>query len=148
MVDVGAAAAQAAELIGRVSRIVRLFTLLGIAVGLLITVSSVLATRRARVREAVYYRMLGARSGFVLRVFALEGLLVGLASGSLALVFAQAITWGVLTWKLDLRWEPFWGGSLAAVAALVLITVAAGLAASLPVLRRRPADYLRSAEDV
>jgi putative ABC transport system permease protein len=147
VVDVGAAAAQLAGVVGRLSRIVRLFTLLGIAAGLLIVVSSVLATRRARVREAVYFRMLGARSGFVLRVFAYEGLLVGLASGLLALGFAEAITWAIATWKLELRWEPFLGASLAAVAALTLLTVAVGLAASLPVLRRRPAEYLRGAED-
>jgi putative ABC transport system permease protein len=147
VIDVGATAAQAAALIGRVSRVVRLFTLLGIAAGLLITVSSVLATRRARLREAVYYRMLGAGSAFVLRVFALEGAIIGVGSGLLALVFAQAITWGIATWQLDLRWYPFWGESLAAVAAMALVTVAAGLAASLPVLRRKPADYLRNAEE-
>jgi len=144
VVDVGAAAAQAATVIGRVSRIIRAFTLLGIAAGLLITASSVLATRRARLLEAVHYRILGARSRFVLQVFTLEGALVGLASGCLALGFAQAITWGLATWRLNLRWHPFWLWSLAVVAATTIITIGVGLAASLPVLRRRPADYLRA----
>ncbi len=147
VIDVGATAAQAATLVGRVSRIIRFFTLLGIVAGLLITASSVLATRRERLREAVHYRILGARSGFVLRVFALEGTLIGLSSGLLALVFAQAITWGIGTWRLDLRWQPFWGASLSAVMVTTLITVGVGLAASLPALRRRPADYLRTSED-
>jgi putative ABC transport system permease protein len=147
VVDVGAAAAQAATLIGRISSIIRAFTLLGVVAGLLITASSVLATRRARLLEAVHYRILGASSRFVLLVFALEGALVGLASGVLALVFAQAITWGVATWRLNLRWHPFWVSSLAAVALTTLITVGVGLAASLPVLRRRPADFLRSVEE-
>ena len=147
VVDVGAAAAQAATLVGRISSIIRFFTLLGIVAGLLITASSVLATRRARLLEAVHYRILGARSRFVLQVFALEGALVGLASGLLALVFAQAITWGIATWRLNLRWHPFWASSVAVVALTTLITVGVGLAASLPVLRRRPADYLRGAED-
>ena len=100
--------------------------------------------------EAVHYRILGARSTssrFVLQVFALEGALVGLASGLLALVFAQAITWGIATWRLNLRWHPFWASSLAVVARRPSITVGVGLAASLPVLRRRPADFLRSADD-
>ncbi len=147
VVDIGAAAAQASTLIGRLSRIIRFFTLLGIAAGLLITASSVLATRRARLLEAVYYRMLGARSRFVLQVFVLEGAIVGLASGILALAFAQAITWGIATWRLNLRWHPFWASSLAVVAATILVIVAVGLAASLPVLRRRPADFLRSSPD-
>ncbi len=167
VVDVGAAAAQAATLVGRISSIIRLFTLLGIVAGLLITASSVLATRRARLLEAVHYRILGASSRFVLQVFALEGALVGLASGVLALAFAQAITWGIATWRLNLRWHPFWARALlavrltwrltcagtvwassaAVVALTTLVTVGVGLAVSLPVLRRRPADFLRSAED-
>lgn len=147
VVDVGAAAAQAAALLGRVSRIIRVFALLGIAAGLLIAASSVLATRRERQLEAVHYRILGAGSGFVLRVFALEGTLIGLSSGLLALAFAQAASWGLATWRLDLRWHPFWGSSLAAIALTTLITVGVGLAASLPVLRRRPADYLRGVDD-
>jgi putative ABC transport system permease protein len=147
VVDVGAAAAQAATLVGRISGIIRFFTLLGIVAGLLITASSVLATRRARLLEAVHYRILGARSRFVLQVFALEGALVGLASGLLALAFAQAITWGIATWRLNLRWHPFWASSVAVVALTTLITVGVGLAASLPVLRRRPADFLRSADE-
>ena len=77
-------------------------------------------------------------------VESLEGALVGSASGLLALVFAQAITWGIATWRLNLRWHPFWVSSLAVVAATTLITVGVGLAVSLPVLRRRPADYLRT----
>jgi len=147
VVDVGSAAAQAAALIGRITRIVRLFTLLGIVAGLLITASSVLATRRERLREAVHYRILGAGSGFVLKVFALEGALLGSASGLLALAFAQAITCGIATWRLKLPWHPFWVSSLAVVAATACITVGVGLAASLPVLRRRPAEYLRTGEE-
>ena len=92
IIDVGAAATQVAGVVGRLSRIIRSFTLLGIVAGLLITASSVLATRRDRLREAVQYRILGAGSRFVLLVFTLEGALVGLASGLLALVFSQAIT--------------------------------------------------------
>ncbi len=147
VVDVGATAAQVAALIDRISRIIRFFSLLGIVAGLLITASSVLATRRARLLEAVHYRILGARSRFVLQVFALEGALVGLASGLLALVFAQMITWGIATRRLNLSWHPFWASSLAVVAATTIITLGVGLAASLPVLRRRPADFLRGAED-
>jgi putative ABC transport system permease protein len=62
-------------------------------------------------------------------------------------VLAQSITWGIATWRLNLHWHPFWASSLAAVAATTLVTVGVGLAASLPVLRRRPADFLRSARE-
>lgn len=147
IIDAGAAAEQVGGIIARVSRIVGFFTLLGIAAGLLITVSSVLATRRARIREAVYYRVLGGTTSFVLRVFTLEGTLLGLASGALALLFSQGITWVIAVWKLDIPYHPYWMRSLAAIGAVTALTVLAGLAASGRVLRQRPAEHLRERED-
>ncbi len=146
VIDAGSAAVQAGSIIGRVSRIVGFFTLLGISAGLLITVSSVVATRQARVREAVYYRILGGRSSFVLKVFALEGSLLGLASGALSLLLSQGTTWAVAAGMLDIPYRPYWGESALAVAAVAGLTVLAGLAASGPVLRHRPAQYLRERE--
>ena len=133
-------------IIGRVSRIVAFFTLLGIAAGLLITVSSVLATRRARIREAVYYRILGGKSGFVLRVFTLEGALVGLGSGTLALLFAQGMTWGIAVFQLDIGYRPYWTLSALSVAAVAALTVITSLGVSGRILRRRPAEFLRERE--
>lgn len=146
IIDAGVAAAQVGAIIGRVSRIVAFFTLLGIAAGLLITVSSVLATRRARIREAVYYRILGGKSGFVLRVFTLEGALVGLGSGTLALLFAQGMTWGIAVFQLDIGYRPYWTLSALSVAAVAALTVITSLGVSGRILRRRPAEFLRERE--
>src|ERR1700690_68311 len=59
-----------ARIMTRLSRIVNFFTLFSIAAGVLIIVSSVFATRYARVQEAVFFTILGARARFVLAVFA------------------------------------------------------------------------------
>jgi putative ABC transport system permease protein len=147
IIDAGAAAVRVGGIIARLSRIVGFFTLLGIAAGLLITVSSVLATRRARIMEAVYYRVLGGRTSFVLRVFTLEGTLLGLASGALALLFSQGITWSIAAWQLDIPYRPYWLQSLVAVSAVTALTVLVGLAASRRVLRERPAHHLREREE-
>ena len=63
-----------ARVMGKLSMIVRFFTLFSVVAGVLIIVSSVFATRFARIQEAVYFTILGARRRFVLAVFATESL--------------------------------------------------------------------------
>jgi putative ABC transport system permease protein len=95
----------------------------------------------------VYYRILGGRTAFVLRVFTFEGIILGTLSGFLALLFSQGITWGIASWQLDIPYRPYWGQSLVAVVAVTTLTVAVGLAASRKILRQRPAEHLRERED-
>jgi putative ABC transport system permease protein len=97
--------------------------------------------------EAVYYRVLGGRTGFILRVFTLEGTLLGLASGALALLFSQGITWSIAAWQLDIPYRPYWLQSFSAVSAVTALTVVVCLAASRRVLRERPAHHLREREE-
>ncbi|MEZ4609025.1 MAG: FtsX-like permease family protein [Caldilineaceae bacterium] len=88
VIDVTAAIATFADLARRVTRIIRFFTAFSILAGLLIVVSAVFATRFARIQEAAYYKVLGAKSRFVLRVFTAENLLLGLVSALLGLGMA------------------------------------------------------------
>jgi putative ABC transport system permease protein len=69
--------------------IIRFFAAFSIVAGILIILSSVLATRYARIQEAVYYKILGAKSTFVVAVFTFENLFLGLVSALLALVLSQ-----------------------------------------------------------
>ena len=71
------------------TRVLRFFTAFSIVAGLLIVVSAVFATRFARIQEAAYYKVLGAKSRFVLHVFTLENVLLGLLSALLGLAMAQ-----------------------------------------------------------
>jgi putative ABC transport system permease protein len=112
--------------------------------GLLIVVSAVLATGGARIREAVYYRILGARGRFVLTVFGLENLLLGLASALAAMALAQTVTWLISRRLLDLPYQVFWAESALMVTAATAMVVAVGLGASLPVLHQRPSDFLQA----
>jgi len=141
--DLTEAVAVFARVMGRLSVIVRFFTLFSVVAGGLIIVSSVIATRQARLREAVYFTILGARGRFVLSVFALENLLIGGVSGLLALGLAQTASWIVCTRVLDVAWHPFPAVSIALVAATVALVVAVGLGASLSIIRKKPVVFLR-----
>ncbi|MBE2887380.1 ABC transporter permease [Geobacter anodireducens] len=132
-----------ARVMGRLSVIVRFFTLFSVVAGALIIVSSVIATRQARLREAVFFTILGARGRFVLSVFTMENLIIGGVSGFLALGLAQAASWIVCTRVLDVSWQPFPAVSAALVAATVALVVTVGLGASLSIIRKKPVVFLR-----
>jgi putative ABC transport system permease protein len=127
----------------KLSNTIRFFTAFGILVGLLITVSSVLATRLARTREAVYYQVLGARSAFVFKVFGLENLILGGLSGLLAMVISQAASWIIITKVFDITFIPITGAGFLMIAIATLLVTISGLLPSWTTLRKRPVAFLR-----
>jgi putative ABC transport system permease protein len=127
----------------RLSMIVNFFSLFSVVAGILIIISSVFATRYTRIQEAVFYTILGARGRFVLAVFAVEGMVIGLASSLIALALAQTTGWIVCTYALDVAYQPFAGTSLLMALVTMLMVVAVGLGAAAPILRHKPAAFLR-----
>ncbi len=142
-IDVTQIIADFATILEKLTLVIRFFTALGIAAGLLIIISSILATRLARAAETVYYKILGARGRFVSAVFTLENLLIGLLSGLLGLLFSQvgAMIISVRIFKIDYRFYP--AQSLLMVAATMLMVVIVGMSASVSILRQRPMAVLR-----
>jgi putative ABC transport system permease protein len=136
-----------ARLMARLSRIVRVFSSFSILAGILILVSAVFATRAERVMEAVYYKILGAGRRFVLTVFALENLMLGMLSSLLALAMAQAGAYWVCAFKFDIGYRPFPMVSLAMIGLTVLLTVTVGLVASRSIMTQKPVSYLRNQQN-
>ena len=143
VVDVTETVRVLSGVMARLSAVVRFFTWFSIAAGLLIVTSAVLATRQARLRESVYYRILGARRSFVLRVFAAEHLALGGAAAVLALAFAEVGGWLICRHAFTIDFHPFPGPLLALAGGTALVVLATGLAGSLPALRVRPVLFLR-----
>jgi putative ABC transport system permease protein len=128
----------------KLSLIVRFFALFSMVAGILIILSSVLATRFARTQEAVYYKILGAKSAFVVAVFTLENLFLGLVSAALALVLSQTCSWLLCSKVFDISYTPFLLESFYLIAATVLLIVAVGLLPSISILRQKPVIFLRN----
>jgi putative ABC transport system permease protein len=142
-IDVSQTISTFAALLHRLSLIVRLFTLQSIAAGLLIIVSAIFATRIARTQEAAYFRILGARSRFILAVFSLENVLIGAASALEALLISQAAGWIIAVRVLDITYHPYLPESGLLLLGNVLLVLAVGSAATLPILRQKPVVFLR-----
>ena len=143
VIDITGTIERLAEVAGRLSQVIRFLALFSIAAGLLIIISSVLATRFARIQEAVYYKVLGAKSRFVLNVFTLENVFLGLISGSLALILAQVGSWLICLWVFEIDYFIFIWPSLLMLATVTLLVTGVGLLASVSILRQRPIVFLR-----
>ena len=147
VIDMTQTIAVFARLMNRLSDIIQSFSLFSMAAGLLILISAIYATRAERIVESVYYKILGAGNGFVLRVFALENLLIGSLSAILGLILAQAGAFWVCKVKLDIGYHPFLLSSGFMIGAAVLLVMAVGLTASRSIMEKRPAVYLREQTD-
>jgi putative ABC transport system permease protein len=143
VIDVSDALSAVYRVLTRLSWVIRLLTLLSVAAGLLIVVSSVVSTRLTRIQEAVYYKIVGAKAGFLRKVFALENLLLGGISGALATALSQIASWILCRFVLNITYDPHLGASLLMLVAASALVVAVGLLASVGILQQRPVVFLR-----
>ncbi len=127
----------------KLSLIIRFFAAFSMLAGLLIIISSILATRYTRIQEAVYYKILGARSNFVVKVFTLENLVLGLVSAALALLLSQVGSWLICSMVLNISYRPFGLESILLVMVTVVLVVTVGLLPSIAILRKKPVVFLR-----
>jgi putative ABC transport system permease protein len=143
VIDIRATISTLAKLVADITTIIRFFTAFSIVAGVLIIISSVLATRFARIQESVYYKILGARRKFVLRVFALENVFIGLVSAILALLLSQVASWLLVTQVFELAYTTYWGSSIVLMAFTVALVTSVGLLASISILQKKPITFLR-----
>jgi putative ABC transport system permease protein len=142
-IDVSQSITVFAGIAGRLSLIIRFFTAFSILAGVLILIGSIFATRFARVQEAVYYKILGTGNRFVRGIFALENLIIGLASAVPALAISQAGTWIICRKYFDIPYQPYGGASLLMAGAAVVLVMSVGAWTSRSILREKPAAFLR-----
>lgn len=132
-----------ARIMHKLSTIIRFFTSFSIIAGVLIIISSVFATRLARIREAVYFKILGARGSFVLQVFTYENLIVALICGLLAGLIAHVGSWIVCSRVFEVEYIFLAGRTVLMIGSTLLLVIVAGLGASLGILQQKPVPFLR-----
>ncbi|PTQ09956.1 ABC transporter permease [Sphingomonas oleivorans] len=135
--------ATVADLLSQLSVAVRAAASVAVAAGIAVLIGAIAAARRARIYDAVLLKLLGATRRQVLAVQAMEYALLSLVVSLLALAFGTAAGWYVVRYVLDLEWAPDWWIVLATLGIGALLTMAIGLAGSLPALAARPARALR-----
>jgi len=147
VIDVSETIRVFSKLMKQLSRIVGFFSILSIATGILILVSTIFATRAERIIESVYFKILGARKIFVFQVFALENLLIGLLSGCLALVIAQVVSYLICRYGFKFAYHPFLLSCGLMLWFTLIVVVAIGTVASKSILDKKPITFLKEQPD-
>jgi putative ABC transport system permease protein len=102
------------------------------------------AGRHRRIHDVVVLKTLGATRWRLLAAFALEFLIVGLATAALAVGAGAAAAWLVLKSVMDIDFAFLAGSALLAAVAALLLTLLIGLAGTWRVLGQKAAPVLRN----
>jgi putative ABC transport system permease protein len=131
------------RIVARVSLAIRFMALFSLAVAVPVLFSAVAATRRARVREGVLLRTLGATRGQIAKILLAEYSLLGVLGGLTGMLLSMAGGWAVVRYlfkmPFTLPFAPITGIALVIVGLTLLI----GLLAGRDVFRETPIAALR-----
>lgn len=141
-INVSETAAELGNLMEKLAVIVNFFASFSILAGGLILVGSILATRMERMREAVYYKVLGGGRIFILKVFFVENTLLAFFSSSCGMVVAQLGSWIVCRFFLKLEYSPVWSATLLMFLCTAILLCSLGLVSSMSIINRKPMQFL------
>src|SRR3954451_8012289 len=102
------------------------------------------AGHRHRVYDAVILKTLGATRLRLLGAYALEYLLIGLATAVFGVIAGSVAAWMIVTRLMTLSFVWQAGSAAGVVAAALVVTVGLGLAGTLLALNKKPATVLRN----
>ncbi|MBK9335978.1 MAG: ABC transporter permease [Lewinellaceae bacterium] len=131
------------EVLGKVSFVIRFMALFSILTGLLVLISSIYQGKFARIRESVLLRTLGASRRIILRIIALEYLLLGGLACLAGVGLSVGSAWALARFAFNIPFAPDWWPLLLTFAVITAITVLIGLLNSREVVRKPPLEVLR-----
>jgi putative ABC transport system permease protein len=102
------------------------------------------AGHRHRVYDAVILKTLGATRARLLGAYALEYLLIGLATAVFGVIAGSVAAWLIVTRLMTLSFVWQVGSAASVVLAALVVTVGLGLAGTLLALNKKPATVLRN----
>jgi len=133
------------RIVSRVSLAIRFIALFSLAVAIPVLFSAVSATRRARVREGVLLKTLGATRGQIARILLAEYSLLGLLGGLTGMLLSVAGGWAVVRYIFKAPFGTPVGPVLGIALIVVGLTLLIGLLAGRDVFRETPIAALRDA---
>ena len=133
------------SIVDKVTLAIRFLGLFSLAMGVPVLFSAVAATRRARLREGVLLRTLGASRAQVARVLLAEYGALGALGALTGMVLAFAGAWGLTRFVFEDPFEPAVVPALVIAGGMLLLTMAIGLLTSRDVYRETPMAAIREA---
>jgi putative ABC transport system permease protein len=123
---------------------VRGASMVALVAAVLVLGGALAAGHRHRVYDAVILKTLGATRGRLIGAYALEYLLLGIATALFGVAAGSVAAWLVVTNVMNLTFVWLPGPALAAAFGALLVTVAFGLIGTFSALGHKPAPVLRN----
>jgi len=133
------------RIVSRASLAIRFMALFSFAVAIPVLFSAVSATRRARVREGVLLKTLGATRGQIARILLAEYSLLGVLGGLTGMLLSLGGGWAVVRYIFKTPFAPALLPVAGIAAVIVGLTLLIGLLAGRDVFRETPIAALRDA---
>ncbi len=143
VIEVGPILSEARKILDQVALAILAAASVAVLAGIAVLLGTIAAARAARIYDTVILRVLGASRGQLLGLQLAEFGLLALVLGFVALVLGTGLAWIVITHLFEFDWLPDWPRILAVLGAGLALVLGFAFAASLPVLRARPARTLR-----
>ena len=143
VIEIGGVLTQARDLLRQVSTAILSAASVAVLAGIAVLLGAIAAARASRSYDNVILRVLGAsRRQLLLLQVAEYGLLAVLLAG-VALALGTGLAWIVIVQLFEFDWLPHWPTVLGVLGAGLALVLLFALAASLPLLKAKPAQALR-----
>ncbi len=131
------------DLLGRAAFVVQFMAGFTLLTGFVVLAGAIITSRYQRIRESALLRTLGAGSGLIYRVMAIEYALIGACAGLAGAVLAQGAGWGLIHFVFEGRFTPDLRPVIYSVVVVSLLTLATGLINSRRIATESPLVLLR-----
>jgi putative ABC transport system permease protein len=144
VIEVGPLLTQARTILEQVSLAILAAASVAVLAGIAVLLGAIAAARAARIYDTVILRVLGASRRQLLALQLAEFGLLAAVLALVALALGSAAAWLVIVQLFEFEWLPDWPRVFAVLGAGVALVLAFAFGASLPLLRAKPAQALRS----
>ncbi|MCD2470195.1 ABC transporter permease [Jiella sp. MQZ9-1] len=132
------------KLIAQLALAIRVAAAVALISSVLVLAGALAAGNRGRMHDAVVLKTLGATRITLIKAFATEYLLLGIATGVFAIAAGAAASFFVVDTIMKLPWVFSWTVALTTLVVSLLLTVGFGLAGTWRILGQKAAPVLRN----
>jgi putative ABC transport system permease protein len=144
VIEVGPLLTQARTILEQVSLAILAAASVAVLAGIAVLLGAIAAARAARISDTVILRVLGASTRQLLALQLAEFGLLAVTLALVALGLGGTAAWLVIVQLFEFEWLPDWPRVFAVLGAGIALVLAFALGASLPLLRAKPAQTLRT----
>jgi len=144
VIEVGPILTEARAILDQVGLAILAAASVAVLAGIAVLLGAIAAARASRTYDTVILRVLGASTRQLLALQFAEFGILALVLAGVSLLMGTGLAWLVITQLFEFDWLPDWSRILAVLGGGLVLVLGFALAASLPLLRARPAQTLRS----